>query len=212
MSAIAGLVPQVSTIVTNAVSLHTVLPAGSRLKILYALPFLRAMTDYLNPQWARKRAGPACEDDCTYGVAGAPQSVIIRCAKQVSFTMAAVFPRFGASENLNEETHEWLSDEFAAVPMSFFTQMAQCVRKETWFRWAVTNTNRPGRETAAGPAARLFASFFAGKNNRCFLPTSPGAKVMVEFTSHPARLPFPLRALPSCGHLDVFMAGKNAGA
>jgi hypothetical protein len=36
MSAVAGLVPQVTTIVANAVSLHPVIPAWSRLKIGYA--------------------------------------------------------------------------------------------------------------------------------------------------------------------------------
>ncbi|MBY0419355.1 MAG: hypothetical protein K2W88_14995, partial [Pararheinheimera sp.] len=51
MSAIAGLVPEVTTIVTNAVSLHPVVPDWSRFKLQYMVPLVRLMTKYLNPHW-----------------------------------------------------------------------------------------------------------------------------------------------------------------
>ncbi|MDB5887402.1 MAG: esterase, partial [Rhodocyclales bacterium] len=51
MSAVAGLVPQVTTIVSNAVALHPVVPTLSRFKLAVASPLVAKMTDYLNPQW-----------------------------------------------------------------------------------------------------------------------------------------------------------------
>src|SRR5436189_2320545 len=57
MSAVAGLVPQVSTVITNAVTLHPVIPRWSRVKIGYAIPLVSKVTDYLNPQWGMKAPG-----------------------------------------------------------------------------------------------------------------------------------------------------------
>src|SRR4051812_28868761 len=50
MSAVAGLLPQVTTIVSNAVSLHPVVPEFSRFKITRLLPLLKGQVEYLNPQ------------------------------------------------------------------------------------------------------------------------------------------------------------------
>src|SRR5687768_13031084 len=44
MSVVAGLVPQVSNIVSNAVSLHPVVPVFSRFKLNYMVPVVRQMT------------------------------------------------------------------------------------------------------------------------------------------------------------------------
>lgn len=51
MSAVAGLLPQVKTVVSNAVALHTIIPRFSAFKIRYALPLLDFVEDYLDPQW-----------------------------------------------------------------------------------------------------------------------------------------------------------------
>ena len=51
MSAVAGLVPEVKVIVSNAVSLHPVVPEITKFKITASVPLLKQVTDYLNPQW-----------------------------------------------------------------------------------------------------------------------------------------------------------------
>src|SRR5690606_19830914 len=51
MSAVAGLVSQVSVIISNAVSLHPVVPNWSRFKMSVMLPMVKLITDYLNPHW-----------------------------------------------------------------------------------------------------------------------------------------------------------------
>ena len=57
MSGVAGLVPQVTTIVSNAVSLHTIVPPLSSFKIERILPFVTPFTKYLNPQWGLHAQG-----------------------------------------------------------------------------------------------------------------------------------------------------------
>src|SRR4051794_29563679 len=51
MSAVAGLVPQVTAVVSNAVSLHPVIPRWSRTKISRAVPLVRRFTSYIDPAW-----------------------------------------------------------------------------------------------------------------------------------------------------------------
>ncbi|MFN2500348.1 MAG: esterase, partial [Pyrinomonadaceae bacterium] len=51
MSAAAGLVPEVKTVVTNAVSLHPVVPAISEFKLTRLTPLMGQLTDYMDPQW-----------------------------------------------------------------------------------------------------------------------------------------------------------------
>jgi predicted alpha/beta hydrolase len=57
LSAMAGLVPQVKVIVSNAVSLHPVVPRSARLKAFYAVPVVSKLTPYLDPQWGLRAEG-----------------------------------------------------------------------------------------------------------------------------------------------------------
>ena len=61
MSVVAGLVPQVKTIVSNAVSLHPVVPSFSRVKLKYILPVLSLFTSYLSPSWGLKAPTPTAK-------------------------------------------------------------------------------------------------------------------------------------------------------
>src|SRR5690606_5918777 len=49
ISAVLGLLPKVSMIISNAVSLHPIVPSFSNVKINYLLPIVKPITDYLNP-------------------------------------------------------------------------------------------------------------------------------------------------------------------
>ena len=44
--------------------------------------------------------------------------------KGVSFTYGTGFPALWSHENLNDATHEWIKQEFAQCPITFFEQMA----------------------------------------------------------------------------------------
>jgi pimeloyl-ACP methyl ester carboxylesterase len=205
MSAMAGLVPQVTTIVSNAVSLHPVVPRWSVLKLNFVLPILPLLTKSLNPQWGLHAPTPGAKlisllVNLTHHECDNP------VCKQVSFTYGSGFPALWRHENLNHETHEWLKREFASVPLTFYDQMGRCVRKGH-----LVSVDRKGAlpkdYVAEPPRTKARFSFFAGRQNLCFLPQSQVKtfryfnRLRKEYHS--------LHVLPAYSHLDVFM-GKDA--
>lgn len=205
MAAMAGLMPQVKTIVTNAVSLHTVVPHFSGTKLNVAVPLIGLITNYLNPQWGLHAPTLAAKfvsllvklthHECKNDV-----------CKQVSFTYGTGFPALWRHENLNEETHEWLKHEFADVPITFFKQMARCVKKGNLIS-VEGKKELPADFTAQKPQTDARFAFFAGKKNLCFLPESQIKSY--EYFDNLRKNYHTLTVFPEYGHLDVFM-GKNA--
>jgi pimeloyl-ACP methyl ester carboxylesterase len=205
MSLAAGLVPQVTTVVSNAVSLHPVVPRFARFKLDVAVPVVRRLIDHLDPHWGLDPP------------AGAPRvlSMLVNAVhhecdnpvcKQVSFTYGSGFPALWRHENLNPATHEWLKQEFGFVPLTFFSEIARCVRR-----------GRLMSEGTAGPLPRDFCAqapktdarlaLFAGARNRCFLPRSQ-VRTFEYLDAHRPGF-HSLHVLPHYSHLDVFI-GKDA--
>lgn len=204
MSVLAGLVPQVRTVVSNAVSLHPAIPAVARLKMRSLLLLAGPLFPYLDPQWGldpphlRARALTAfvrathreCDNDV---------------CRWASFTYGVGFPTLWRHENLDDETHEWLKGEFAAVPRTFFAQMLRCLDRGR----LVSTGQVPGLpdDFARDPQTDARFALFAGERNRCFLPVSQ-QRTHQYFQRRGIRSA--LHLLPGYGHLDVFM-GKDAG-
>lgn len=205
MSAVAGLLPQVDVIVSNAVSLHPVIPRFARFKIRSLRPAMQQLTPYLNPAWG---------DGPTTGFSRVARAAVLATHREcdnpvcrmVSFTYGSGRPALWSHENLNEDTHDWLRGEFGVVPMSFFAQMAECVKAGE----LVSVSRRPGLPSryASGPP-RTDARFalIAGLRNRCFLPDSQ--RRSFEFLSR-HRTGDTLHLLPDYGHLDVFLGRRAA--
>jgi pimeloyl-ACP methyl ester carboxylesterase len=207
MSAVAGLVPQVKTIVSNAVSLHPMVPPRSRVKLFVSVPVVAKLTPFLNPQWGRHAEGVVpklikalvelTHHECDNAV-----------CKLASFTYGTGYPTLWRHENLNDETHEWIKDEFAHVPMRFFQQMARCVRKGHLV--SVEGLPQLPADFAAQPprtAARF--AFLAGELNVCFLAESQ--ERTYDYFQKQRKDYHSLQVLPGYGHLDVFI-GKNAAS
>jgi pimeloyl-ACP methyl ester carboxylesterase len=205
MSAVAGLLPQVKTIVANAVTLHPVVPKFSETKLNVAVPLIGLLTDYLNPQWglhaptltakAVSMLVNATHHECKNAV-----------CKQVSFTYGTGFPALWRHENLNNDTHEWLKQEFANVPLTFFKQMARCVRKGNLVS-VEGYKELPTDFCAQEPQTDARFVLTAGAKNLCFLPESQ-AKTFAWLQSQRKDY-HALHIFPEYGHLDVFM-GKRA--
>ena len=209
MAAVAGLLPQVSHIVSNAVSLHPMVCAAARLKSQMAVPLVGRLTDYLNPQWGEGRGEDAdsmaarilrrmvnlAHHECDNAV-----------CKFASFTYGAGFPVLWRHENLNDATHDWLRNEFGAVPISFFRQMEQCIEAGH----LVPHETLPGlpvNYVAAAPLCDTRFTFVAGRLNDCFEWQSQQAS-FDWFNGHqPGR--HALHVFDDYGHLDVFM-GQHA--
>ena len=107
MSAVAGLVPEVTTIVANAVSLHPVVPRLSRFKLSNVVPLVARLTPYMNPQW-----GLSAPNATAKALALMVRITHHECdnavCKMVSFTYGTGFPALWRHENLNPATHEWV--------------------------------------------------------------------------------------------------------
>ncbi|SFK39229.1 hypothetical protein SAMN05216302_1005101 [Nitrosomonas aestuarii] len=205
MSAMAGLVPEVTTIVSNAVSLNPVVPKWSTFKLNYLLPVVKMLTRYLNPHWGVEAPNFSAKlitllvnlthHECNNAV-----------CKQVSFTYGSGFPALWSHENLNEETHEWLKEEFAEVPLRFFDQILSCIKRGNLIS-VEGFTELPADFAKEGSKTNARFAFFAGQNNLCFLPVSQ-EKAHAYF-SNIRKDYHTLHLLPNYGHLDVFM-GKHA--
>jgi len=205
MSALAGLVPQVDTIVSNAVSLHTIVPAGSKLKLFAALPPIRMMTEYLNPRWGVHAPTIAAK---LITLAGSVTHGKCRNAvcQQVSYTYGSGDPALWRHENIDDATHGWIAGEFGAVPIALFSQMARCVRRG---RLVSVDGFRelPADFVAQPPQTDARIALFAGEMNRCFLPES-----QIASYDHLNRLRknyHSLHVLPGYSHLDMFF-GRHA--
>jgi pimeloyl-ACP methyl ester carboxylesterase len=205
MSAVAGLVPEVRTIVSNAVALHPHIPAVTRVKFRLALPVLSRLLDYLDPQW-----GIAAPTTIAKLITAFVRATHHECdntvCRLVSFTYGVGFPTLWSHANLDAATHEWIKEEFAKVPVSFFRQIYRCVLAGHLV--GVENLpGLPGEYGTAPPATDARFAFFAGSNNRCFLPESQAETFAYFDRQSPGR--HALHVVPGYGHLDMFL-GRNA--
>ena len=205
MSAVAGLVPEVKTIVANAVTLHPVVPEWSRFKITYLTPTVGRLLDYLNPQWGLY-SPTTMSKLITLLVLLVHHECDNPVCKMVSFTYGSGFPALWSHENLNDETHEWLKREFAHVPITFFRQMARCV-EEGHLVSVEGMSELPESFVAEPPRTDARFAFLAGEKNHCFLPESQ--QRTFEFLDSIDNNHHSFHLLRDYGHLDVFM-GKNA--
>lgn len=206
MAAVAGLLPGVSTIVSNAVSLHPIVPWISRQKLRFAVPLVSMLTPYLNPQWGEKAKGLApkllrilvllTHHECNNAV-----------CRFTSFTYGTGFPVLWRHENLSDAIHAWIRDEFAAVPLRFFQQMSRCVEAEHLISSGEGFAGLPSDFTAAPPKTTARFAFIAGEMNQCFLWQSQQAS-FDWFERHRPNY-HSLHVLGGYGHLDVFI-GQNA--
>jgi hypothetical protein len=209
MAAVAGLLPQVDTIVSNAVSLHPMVCTGSRLKSLLAVPLVGLMTDRLNPQWAEGR-GDGVDQWPARLLCGVVKLTHCGCDNDVckfsSFTYGSGLSVLWRHENLNPATHDWLRHEFAAVPISFFRQMARCIRAGHLVRQSPL-PGLPVDYAAAPPRSVARFTFVAGRRNNCFKWQGQQASFNWFNQHQPGRHQF--QVFEDYGHLDVFM-GQHA--
>jgi len=206
MSAVAGLVPEVTTIVSNAVSLHPIVSKPARRKLRYVVPFTSRLLGYINPQWGVDGAPLVVPKAMTSFVKATHHECDNAVCKMASFTYGSGKPTLWRHENLNDATHLWLTREFADVPLTFFRQMRRCVDAGKLLS-VEGRRELPADFTAQAPRTEARFAFIAGERNACFLPISQ-QRTFEWFDGHaPGRHAF--HVLPSYGHLDVFM-GKDA--
>lgn len=206
MSAMAGLVPQVDTIITNAVSLCPIVPWWSRVKLNLAVPVVKRLTPYINPRW-----GDHAPTMVAKLIRAAVKAVHHECrndvCKMVSFTYGSGFPALWLHENLNEATHDWLRHEFGNVPIRFFENIDACVKRGNLVSFDDAVGGLPRDFAAQPPETEARFVFYAGSRNRCFLPESQ-VQAFERFECWRPKV-HKLNVLEKYSHLDIFM-GQHA--
>ncbi|WP_434379635.1 alpha/beta fold hydrolase [Melittangium boletus] len=205
LAAIAGLLPQVPLVISNAVSLHPVMPPAARRKLRHLIPLLSRLTPYLDPQWGLKPKGllPRLLTLFTRATHSECDNTVCRMVSQI---YGVGHPTLWQHENLDERTHAWLTYEFAHVPLSFFVQILQSV-EEGHLVLTGRFPELPRDIVRRAPRTDARFVFLAGRVNHCFEAESQ-RRTYEAFSRHRPGY-HSLHVLPGYGHLDVFM-GKNA--
>ena len=202
LAAVSGLVPEVDTIVSNAMSLHPVVPAFSRLKIGRIAPIVDRFLDYVDPHWGVEPPRRLLERAVLRIVELGHHECDSAVCHMVSFAYGAGFPALWSHENLSSGTHKWLSEEFGPVPFTFYAHMNRCISAG---RLVTTGAfpELPADPVAGAPRTDARFVLLAGRENLCFLPESQERTAEHLDRHAPGR--HTLHLLDGYGHLDVFM-------
>jgi len=200
-----GLVPEVTDVVSNAVSFHPNVPRLSKLKMQVLLPGMQVGFPGFDPQWAIRPTALRARL-----VALIARTVRRECREPVcqmaNFTYGVGGNVLWDHANIDPPTHRWLAREFGWVPTSFFRQMARCT--SAGHLVAVDGFDELPDDVIAGPPRdRPRWTFLAGSANRCFLPRSQERSFAWLDALEPGR--HALVEVPGYTHLDLFF-GRNA--
>jgi hypothetical protein len=206
MALLAGLVPEVSHVVSNAVSLHVDVTPESRRRLRLLLPLVGAGMPGMDPQWAIRPPGL-----CTSGYAKLAELVRRECSNRVcavaNYTYGAGPDVLWRHENLTDATHQWISREFGWVPTSFFRQMARCADAGHLVAVDERVTGLPDDFTAAPPRSDARFTLLAGAENRCFLPRGQERTYRWLEARRPGT--HALHLIPGYTHMDMLF-GRDA--
>ena len=200
LSAVSGLLPQVDTIVANAMSLHPVVAPFARFKIRRVAPLVATELAYVDPHWGVQPPRRWLEKAVLRSVELTHRECDNPVCHMVSFTYGAGHPALWSHENLSPATHDWLRGEFGPVPMTFFAQMARSVTRG---HLVTSSPELPANPVAGPPRTDARFVLLAGADNRCFLPE--GQRRTYEWLDAHRPGHHALHVFPGYGHLDVFL-------
>jgi hypothetical protein len=206
MSAIAGLVPEITTIVTNAVSLHVNVPLLSELKLHALVPVASVRLGGLDAQWAIRAPSMISTNVARW-------ADLVRgrdCNNDVchfSNYMYGVGPDIlWRHENLDAATHDWVSREFGWCPFSLLRQIGRAQR--TGVIAPVDGLRELPASLEGEPMTAARFSFLAGSMNKLFLPLSQQRSFEHFSKFRPDYHTF--HELPGLTHLDVVFGKTSA--
>jgi hypothetical protein len=207
MAALAGLLPRVRHIVSNAVSLHIDLTPASRRRLQVLVPLLRPAMPGMDPQWAIRP--PGLRTDL---YAKGAELVRRECSNPVcavaNFTYGAGPDVLWRHANLTDATHHWISREFGWVPTSFFRQMARCADAGHLVAVDERVTGLPDNLAAAPPRTDARFTLLAGAENRCFLPSGQERTYRWLEARRPGT--HALHLIPGYTHMDMLFGREAA--
>ena len=205
MAAVAGLVPEVDTVISNSVSLHPVVPRFSMTKIGRLTPVLGRLAPYVSPAWGDKPEGLLSRAIVAF-VRATHRECDNSVCRMVSFTYGTGWPALWSHDNIDEATHDWIRGEFGPCPITFFAQMNRSVRAGHLVP-VDDLPELPSSFVAGPPQTDARFVFLTGEDNRCFLPESQQRSFDFFAKHRPGR--DALHRIGGYGHLDVFF-GRDA--
>jgi hypothetical protein len=200
-----GLVPEVTDVVSNAVSFHVDVPRLSKLRMQLLLPGMQLGFPGFDPQWTLRPTAFRARV-----LALGARAVRRECREPVCQMANFVYGVGGNvlwdHRNIDPPTHRWIAREFGWVPTSFFRQMARCTKAGHLV--TVDGADElPADAVAAPPRNRPRWTLLAGTANRCFLPDGQRRTFAWLDRLEPGR--HALVELPGYTHMDVFF-GRDA--
>ena len=207
MAAVAGLVPEVTHVVSSAVSLHVRASTMTRLKQIFMLPPASVLTPYADAQWGIRPTAPPGQ-----GLATVARLVRRECDNPVC-AMASYMYGTGPDvlwlhANIDGDVHAWMGRELGFAP---FRGLLRQLVKSTGKRHVVRAEVLPGMPESyvdGPPRTDARFTFVVGAENRMFLPAGQRA-TFEHFDAHaPGRHAF--HAFEGVGHLDTFL-GRDGG-
>jgi triacylglycerol lipase/cholesterol oxidase len=212
MSLFAGLVPGVSSVVSNSVSLTPRVPPFSSFKLAVAPFFVSWVLRFpnLNPRWSLL-PGP-----------GIPQGKILArlvslfhpecevpACHMVSFMWGSGRPACYEHENLFATTHRRVGDLFGAVSVHFYRHIRKMTGRGVTIKMEPTNPRYqrlPNNYLDRAAEVQTPILFITGDRNRVFGDSNVVTYETLKRLQPAARNE--LKILPGYGHQDPFM-GKN---
>jgi len=193
-----GDLPEVTHVVSNAVSLHVDVPLASAIKQHVMIPPARVFVRGVDPQWAIRTQSwfPTAFARATRMVRHECDSEVCSAANYCYGVGPDIVWRH---ELLDEATHDWLAREWGYTPLSFFKEMARYVRHRTIL---------PEPLLRKGPRTDARIMLMAGSENRCFLPSSQHRTLAWLEETRPAGTQSYVE-LPGFSHIDPFF-GRGA--
>lgn len=201
MGLVSGKMPQVDTVVCNAMALHPVVHPRSKAKIVGLTPLMGLVADYVDIGW-----GIRPQNWLSHVIRQWVRVTNRECDNLVC-RISSFFYGYSRSAmwdhaKLSRETHDWLTDEFEWIPIRFFRQMRRSIMRGHLV-WDQPRAGVPADLCAQPPQTDAKVTFLQGTANRCFAPDSQ-ERSYAWFDEHqPGR--HRLRELRGYGHFDCWM-------
>jgi len=210
MSLAAGLVDDITSMVSNSVSLVTHVPTWSRLKLAYGPGFFEYLCGYsfIDPRFGS--APPMTRGwMLSQGVSLFHNECDVRACHMISFMWGSGRPGLWQHDNLDPVTHERVADLFGANGVHYYRHMNKMVKAGHAVRYAPKDPRHavlPADYLADPAAITTPILFMTGDHNHVFTDSNI---VCHEVLSKASPGLHELAILPGYGHVDPFI-GKNA--